>query len=330
MGKLPHAVCTGNQYTHAEWTSSNLDHFQNAEASRHVAERIRAEASILITERNAKTVLTQNDVNSKLGDRVRDIRQWKDDLARETEKLEEEAEHLQEAGRHLEYAISQSKRPLKVCQECLAERENRVGIDQVKDAVEKNLKKEVENIHKYQHRMKTLREKVSRQLDELAARKSRLQNDVSLKDEAFTIDQKCFSLHNESGDVNFHCGIERVEQSASVPLSWQEYSQANLRNSAFARDVSEQIRSDVDTLISDAAKDMLICWTNTNKEFQERISETQEIQGKLTSHIHLVERDILAMDTLIDQLKTAKAAKQAPMKVSNYSSCPTENSPSGK
>ena len=36
--------------------------------------------------------------------------------------------------------------------ECLGERENRVGIDQVKDGVEKSIKKEVDNIRKYQTR----------------------------------------------------------------------------------------------------------------------------------------------------------------------------------
>jgi hypothetical protein len=36
--------------------------------------------------------------------------------------------------------------------ECLSERENRVGIDQVKDGVEKSIKKEVDNIKKYQTR----------------------------------------------------------------------------------------------------------------------------------------------------------------------------------
>ncbi len=36
--------------------------------------------------------------------------------------------------------------------ECLSERENRVGIDQVKDAVERSIKKEVDNVKKYQTR----------------------------------------------------------------------------------------------------------------------------------------------------------------------------------
>ena len=317
MGKLPHTVSTGNQFTHVEWTNSNLDHFHNAESSRHVAERIRAEAELLIADRNNKTVTTQLDVSSKLADRVRDIREWKEELVREVERIQEETDHLQEARRHLEYSLSQSKRPLKVCQDNLMERENRVGIDQVKDAVEKNIKKEIENIKKYQQRILVLLEKVDRQLNENMDRKDHLDKDCNLKDEAYSIDQTCYIVHNDAGDINLHAGIERVEQSASVPLSWQENSQAHVRNSVATREKSEQIRIEVDALVSDAAKDMLHYWTNTNKEFQERISETQDIHGKLTSHLHLVERDILQMDALIEQLRSAKMAKQTPLKVNN-------------
>ena len=65
-----------------EWTNSNLDHFHNAEASRHVAERIRSEAEILISDRNSKTTLAQLDVSAKLSDRVRDIREWREELTK--------------------------------------------------------------------------------------------------------------------------------------------------------------------------------------------------------------------------------------------------------
>ena len=45
MGKLPHSISSGSQYTHSEWESSNLDHLHNADQSRHTAERIRAEVA---------------------------------------------------------------------------------------------------------------------------------------------------------------------------------------------------------------------------------------------------------------------------------------------
>lgn len=229
MGKLPHSISSGNQYTHAEWSNSNLDHFHNADHSRHEAQRIRAEASLLITERGAKTVQVQKDVNNRLGDRVRDIREWKEELRTELQKNEEETEHLEEAKRHLDYAYAQSKRPLQVNINCMNNRENRVGIDQVKDMVDINLKKENDNIRKYQQLMKVLIEKVERQIMNSKEAQDAISKDLEMKDEAFGIDQVCFVTHNNSSELSLHSGIERVEQAASVPLSWQEYSQSNIR-----------------------------------------------------------------------------------------------------
>ena len=315
MGKLPHNISSGNQYTHTEWTNSNLDHFHNADHSRHEAQRIRAEASLLIGERGTKTVQVQKEVNNRLGDRVRDIREWREELKTELTKNEEETEHLQEAKRHLDYAISQSSRPLQVNIECINHRENRVGIDQVKDMVDKNLKGENDNIRKYQQLMKILSEKVERQIDNSKDAQNALARDLAMKDEAFGIDVTCFNTHNNSSEVSLHSGIERVEQAASVPQSWQEYSQLNIRRSKSEREMSEEHRAAIDSLINDAAKDMLNHWNITNREFQQRISESQETLGKLTTHIHLVDKEILEMDCMIDQLRSSKRSKQDPLKV---------------
>ena len=194
-----------------------------------IDELFRAEASLLITERGTKTVQVQKEVKNRLGDRVRDIREWKEELRVELSKNEEETEHLEEAKRHLDYAYAQSKRPLQVTVECMNHRENRVGIDQVKDMVDSNLKKENDNIRKYQQLMKVLIEKVEHQLRNSKEAQDAINKDLNMKDEAFGIDQTCFVTHNNSSDLGLHSGIERVEQAASVPMSWQEYSQANIR-----------------------------------------------------------------------------------------------------
>ena len=82
-----------------------------------------------------------------------EIKNLREDLQNELQLNEEETEHLIEAKTHLDYAHyahSQTRRPLTVSLECLHERENRVGIDNVKDGVERNLKREIENVKKYQ------------------------------------------------------------------------------------------------------------------------------------------------------------------------------------
>ena len=57
--------------------------------------------------------------------------------------------------------------------------------------------------------------------------------------------------------------------------------------------MSEEHRAAIDSLINDAAKDMLNHWNNTNREYQQRISESQETLGRLTTHLHLVDKEII-------------------------------------
>jgi hypothetical protein len=64
-------------------------------------------------------VSCQLEVKGRLGDRVRDIREWREELSRELAKLVEEVDHLQEARVHLDYACSQTNRPLKIRSEIL-------------------------------------------------------------------------------------------------------------------------------------------------------------------------------------------------------------------
>ena len=315
MGKLGHNISTGNEYTHSEWTSSNLDHIHNADAARHAAEKIRAEAGILMEDRVTKTIISQQEVTAHLGDRVRDIKELREDLQHELQLNEEETEHLVEAKRHLDYAHSQTRRPLTVSLECLHQRENRVGIDVVKDGVERNLKREIENIKKYQAKMKILSQLIEMQITDNKDKQDDIKQDIDLKDEAFMIDQKCHVININSDEIQKCSGVERVDPEASIPVTWKTNSLYKIKNSATTREVSIQLRNDVDVLINDAAKDMLHHWNVTNREFNQRISETEEIKKMLSSNVVLVEKDIMEMDCLIDQLARAKLSKEAPLKL---------------
>ena len=58
---------------------------------------------------------------------------------------------------------------------------------------------------------------VTRQMKLLEEHKEKLESDSQLKGEAHLIDQKCAGLHNNTTDISFHSGMERVEQ---VILKW--------------------------------------------------------------------------------------------------------------
>ncbi len=58
---------------------------------------------------------------------------------------------------------------------------------------------------------------------------------------------------------------KRLEIYFNKRLSQEIYY---FRNSFASREISQEIRDEIDTLINEAAKDMLNHWTNTNRSLQ--------------------------------------------------------------
>ena len=59
-------------FTQADWTASNISHYDSANASRQESERIRNEAVMLMKDREDKAVMTQRDADRRIGERIGD------------------------------------------------------------------------------------------------------------------------------------------------------------------------------------------------------------------------------------------------------------------
>ena len=68
------------RYSPADWSSSNVSHYNSADNSRNNSERIRNEAVRLIRDRDEKTVLTQRDADRRIGERLHDVTFWRSEL----------------------------------------------------------------------------------------------------------------------------------------------------------------------------------------------------------------------------------------------------------
>ena len=68
------------RYSPADWSSSNMNHYNSADNSRNNSERIRNEAVRLMRDRDEKTVLTQRDADRRLGERLHDVTFWRSEL----------------------------------------------------------------------------------------------------------------------------------------------------------------------------------------------------------------------------------------------------------
>ena len=262
-----------------------------------------------------RTLHNQEEVTRKIGERVREIEEITIELKQELSSNEKQTERLIESFKHLEFVHSQAKRPLKIALKCLNIREEKVDIENVKDLVEKYLKREVDTVRIFQGRMEILMQLIEMQIYDTQEKQEVLEKEIGKKETAQDIDQKCHVLNEKSVYISKFGGIERVDPGSSEPISWKSECQRYIKESSESRDVSEQLIIDVDTIIEEVAKELLCNWNRTNQEFKLRVSEIIKLRNQLKTNVRLVDSEMLEIEGLMDQLVRAKIAKEAPLKL---------------
>ena len=114
------------------------------------------------------------------------------------------------------------------------------------DGVEGSLGREVDKIRECQARMKATLEQVETSVImlmtiiifavqvnyQLGVNKDcrhQLERDLANKDHGINIDHTVHNMKNNSGGINLHGGIERVDNHVSIPDSWMDFSHRNIQ-----------------------------------------------------------------------------------------------------
>jgi len=304
-----------NRFSTGDWSASNIDHYNSADASRQESERIRNEAIRLIRERDDMTNTTQRDADRRIGERLGDEVHWRSELQSELELNINFTHQLETSRRNLEKALAETEGPMKVNSECIYNREGRKEIDLVSDGVENSLSREVDKIRECQARMKQCLQHVNHQLGVNKDCRHQLERDLANKDHGINIDHTVHQLNNKSGGINLHGGVERVDNHVSIPDSWMDFSHRNIQASQAARSATQRLMSEVDSLITQCANEMWSHWSGTNMSFQQRIQETTDAHNKLQSHLSKTMQEIYDQEKHIEAIKKALHDKEAPLKV---------------
>ncbi|KAK8742847.1 hypothetical protein OTU49_001696, partial [Cherax quadricarinatus] len=233
----------------------------------------------------------------------------------ELDRMLAETNRLNDSRRALEHAHRDTENPLHVTKECLYFRENRQGIDLVRDQPEEAMLREVDTIKDCQTRMKNLLDRVNLQLSRNRAARQDLEHDTMNKNHALTIDHTQHSLHNYSAAITYYPGIERVDNTVSVPETWAELSNRNIQQSQSERSSSQRLRQEVDSLIAATHQDMWMAWSSSNTCLTHRAGETGDTRNKLLAHRDRVQREMNDLERHIDMLRKAILDKSAPLKV---------------
>ncbi|XP_029456157.1 tektin-3 [Rhinatrema bivittatum] len=303
------------RYTPDEWHKSNHVSYRDSDTSRRSAVRLRADTGRMILDKEQQTRKTQEDTSKNLGERVNDISFWKAEINYEIDQMTGETNALSNMKRRLERALAETEGPLQVAQECLYHREKRMAIDLVHDEVERQLLQEVETIKSCQERMRRHLEKIIDQLASNRAAQHELERDVSDKQTALRIDDKCHHLRNTSDGISYFRGVDRIDATISVPETWAKFTDDNILRSQSERAASSKLRDDVENLMIATANEMWNQFNTVNVAFTNRIAETNNAKNTLQNHLAKTLQEIFQTEMTIESLKKAIKDASAPMKV---------------
>ncbi|XP_067824056.1 tektin-1 [Heptranchias perlo] len=312
MAKL---VQARTKFLPQEWSFSNKSRYNNAEVQRSRSERMVAESERLVEEIENTTRKTQRDVNKKLDQRIEELTYWKKELDTKLAELSDETELLLAQKTRLEKALDACQAPLCIAQNCLLNREKRVGIDLVHDEVERELLKEVEVIQGVMALLKRTIDQTDEQIRLNRSAKFYLEKDLKDKFTALKLDKFTANLTNNSPNIDYSPNVVRIEGNSVSPQEWQDFSNTNIVKADKQKNNSTALRSLIDGILSETTDDMLRQVEAVNRAFKFRIQETKDAKCKLETHLNRVLDEISSQEKNIDLLKKTIIDKEGPMKV---------------
>ncbi|NXR12014.1 TEKT5 protein, partial [Semnornis frantzii] len=269
------------RYSTSDWHRANMAQLKGSEASMYSASKLNTDSRRLIQDKDQLTSHMQEGSTRNLGERICSIDFWRAELSYELERLLKETHALETAKRRLECSADEMQGPLKIALECLYQREKRNGIDLVHDNVEKSLMKEVDVFKDCQETLTKHAEMIDKQLSINRDAQHALERDLFDKSSAHFIDEKCFNLRNTSESIHFYRGVERANESVSVPATWAKFSEDNIRCSQNARANSVKLREYAEAELESTSEEMWNHFVSTNLAFNNRIAEVDDAKNKL-------------------------------------------------
>ncbi|XP_065670209.1 tektin-2 isoform X2 [Hydra vulgaris] len=306
------------KYDVSDWCTSNELLRGNAEHSRDASHSTRQEARRLINDTDNFTVWTQHESNCKLADRIDDINEWKIFLEKNLKDINKEIDALQFYKENTELSLETAKNFHNKTIECLMVRENRDGIDCVRDKVEEELHKDVEVIGSIKNHLQEKLNVCFDQLILLQETRNELSNDLSDKHHALGIDSKCQQLNN--GNCN---QLTTQLNSTSIPKEmvtfekWRSFSEKNKNRAEAAIKASQNVRNQIYVTLEKTKNDFECKKKLTDYAFRKRINETEQVQDELKWQRQKTLDEIQTLQNDIEAIKKALEAKIAPLNVAH-------------
>ncbi|CAH1773590.1 unnamed protein product [Owenia fusiformis] len=308
-------VKPATRYQPSDWFTSNYTISTNAERQMDASHQVRQDARFLRNETDNKTKWDQHDNNTRLADRVDQIRKWKDILEKTLADLDKEISDLSEAKDNTENALEARNLPLDVAIENLTIREGRQQIDVVEDGVEHQLKKEVEVIGGIQKQLQTKINEQFEQLCLLQEARQQILADLQDKNIALGIDVDQYNLTEESPGISYKPNPTRVPKGSTTPQQWEDFSRYNKERADAEMKASQRLREATHHTLHQTDNDQEAQKQATEYDLRKRIHEFERAKDELEWQKKNTEEEIAEMEEDIRRLEDSIKAKINPMKL---------------
>lgn len=163
-----------------------------------------------------------------------------------------------------------------IAQECFSQREQRIGVDKIKDNVEESLFQEIDNIIQTRRAVAEYVNIIKEQIDSCR-----------------NIQKYLEAIHLAEKGINKEFFVEKDLDGRKNCL---EESQSLRKSSA-------QLRATCKDLLKDVSSCFYSNWQATNEAFAKRLNELNETKTELQTHLSMIQRETLSVNEQIGRLE---------------------------
>lgn len=202
--------------------------------------------------------------------------------------MTDEISTMEEQRRRLKQAMNVLQMPESIVSECLSTRTRRPEPEIIRDEPEEELIREKSLIAEIRALfLKTLAE-IEAQQKENRSNKQRLEFDWSDKKEAHENDSRNSLLSNRAPAIMFKPGATRFPSEQSTENHWEQYTVDNLNAAENCRQLSIKLRSTLNAILMNAARDLRTQADNCDKAMHNRVICMDEMRQRLENDLRVV------------------------------------------
>ncbi|EGT30453.1 hypothetical protein CAEBREN_23666 [Caenorhabditis brenneri] len=281
-------------------------------------------ARLAVKEANMRATRMQGQTTQQLMQRVKDLKYWSGEIDRELADVKEEHDDLLRCYRRLQLCLDITGRASRCNESCLAVRRKKVQVgDHTSDRVDMELHKEKELMSETVKQMKEVGERVERQLEMNQAARKNLLRDLTLKQEAISLDHKSVAIGADGSKTVVRTPDgDRLDFREGAPLQrmseyseWIENTGNNLNYAARARVHSRKIGQKLCQSLREMASQLRTEAIAVEALLKDSVRNWQEWKDNLHSQVNAKDKEIKNADGAIDEISFSLKQKSGPLQV---------------